>query len=270
MAKREDLQKELENLGLSSKQAELYLLLVAHTELRIQEIVELSHTPRSTVYENLRCLYQLGIAEEIVDDNFKRVRAYPIGMMRHVLDEQITTLQQRVAGLEALEKSIGLIAGNDPRSTTIRYYKGRAGARQIYWNTLKTKDTVYVYTEWGRQQYVGLKYYERFVTETRHRQLQERVLINLTPQILETIRQYNLPGTPITRTRVEDIRVIDATVVHIKGDTLMYNDVYAQVYLKNVEINGFEIEGQDFVNTQRSIFETLWNTAQPVTDFLAA
>ena len=70
------------------------------------------------------------------------------------------------------------------------------------------------------------------------------------------------------RTSVEDIRVLDRSQVSIKGDTLMYNNIYAQIYLRDVAIHGFEIESDDFVRTQRSIFETLWQTAKPVAAFL--
>jgi sugar-specific transcriptional regulator TrmB len=264
----ETIQKALAQFGLSGKQAEIYVLLVTHQELRIQEIVELSNIPRSSVYENLRRLYALGIAEEIVDDNFKKIRAYPISGMRHGLDEEILVLQRQASMLDDLEQTINLLATHEPEPTRVRYYKRRTGARQVYWNTLKALDTVCVYSEWGRQKYVGLKFYENFAIENRQRKLQEKVLVNLTPHILETIKLYNLPGAPIARTRVEDIRVLDAKTVHIKGDTMIYNDIYAQVYLKNVEIHGFEIESHDFVETQRSIFETLWQTAKPVTDFI--
>lgn len=262
------IQKQLQQLGLTDKQAQIYLLLVTHQELRIQEIVSLTHMPRSSVYENLRQLYKLGIAEEILDDNFKRARAYPISVMRHELDEAITDLQKQADSLDTLEKSIGLVTSHNPGPTHVRYYKSRVGARQMYWNTLKSSDTLYVYSEWGRQSYVGLKYYAKFVAESRERGLREKVLINPLPETLERIRQENVPGSPTSRTRVEDIRVLDTKAVHIKGDTLIYNDIYAQVYLKNVEIHGFEIESHDFVRTQRSIFETLWQTAKPVTDFL--
>jgi len=262
------LRQQLEGFGLSGKQAEIYLLLVLRGELRVQEIVTLSHIPRSSVYENLRQLYELGLAEEIIDDNFKKVRAYPIGVMRHNLDEKIVDLQQRIHDLAALEKAIDIAAAPGAGITHVRYYKGRTGARQLYWNTLKASYTVYVYSEWGRQKYVGLKFYENFASENRNRGLTEKVLINLNSEILETIKRHTLTGSPMTRTRIEDIRVIDAKTVRIKGDTMIYNDIYAQAYLQNVEIHGFEIESHDFVETQRSIFETLWQMAKPITDFL--
>lgn len=55
------IQRDLELLGLSRDQAKIYLLLVIHKELRIQEIVKLTQMPRSSVYEGLKRLYELGM-----------------------------------------------------------------------------------------------------------------------------------------------------------------------------------------------------------------
>jgi sugar-specific transcriptional regulator TrmB len=258
---------ELEKFGLSRTQAEIYLLLVAHKQLRVQEIVRLSKIPRSTVYACLKGLYELGIAEEVIDDNFKRIKPYSIGAMRHGLDEKLLQVQRLLTDLDTLEKTITSVMPETPTSdTTVRYYKGRSGARQLYWNTLKATGTVYVMSDWGRGRYVGMRYYENFVAESRRREIQEKVLINPTPHAIESIKQYSHPGSPISRTKIEDIRAIDT--ITIKGDTLMYDQTYACAYLKGIEINGFEIESAQFSETQRSIFEALWQTATPITELL--
>jgi sugar-specific transcriptional regulator TrmB len=266
-----EIKKELEKFGLTKNQATIYLLLVTHHELRIQEIVKLAHIPRSSVYESLKGLFELGIAEEIVGENFKIIRPYSIGQMRHGLDERMLELKRLTADLDNLEKAIVMNPPSQTRDgTVVRCYKGRSGARQIYWNSLKVAgiSTVYIYSDWGRGRYVGMKFYENFVAESRRRNFDERVLINLSPANLESVKKYTYPDSPISRTKIENLRVIDKKMVLIKGDTIIYDNVYAQVYLKNVEINGFEIENPQFTESQRSIFETLWNMAKPITDFL--
>lgn len=263
------VKKELEKFGLSKNQAAIYLLLIQHGELRIQEIVKLARIPRSSVYDCLNRLYELGIAEEIVKNSYKMVRPYSIGAMRHGLDEKIVKLQRLTRDLDGLEKSISLIPSHAQNGTAkVRYYNNRSGARQLYWNTLKAQNTVYVFSDWGRGRYVGMRFYERFVEESRNREIKEKVIINPTPHALKSIREFTHPDSAISRTRIEDIRAIDPKEMLIQGDALMYDDVYAQVYLKDVQIHGFEIQGQHFVNMQRSMFEILWNKAKPITEFL--
>jgi sugar-specific transcriptional regulator TrmB len=99
-------QEKLMQFGLTEEQAKIYLLLVAHKELRIQEIVNRTAIPRSSVYESLKKLYELGIAEEIIDDHFKKIRPYPIGILRHGLNEKMTTLQRLASDLDELEHGV--------------------------------------------------------------------------------------------------------------------------------------------------------------------
>ncbi len=269
MVKVSDLKTELKKFGLTSNQARIYLLLVTHQELRIQEIAKLAQIPRSSVYDSLKGLFELGIAEEIIEDNFKKIRPHSVGSMHHGLDEKMLEMQRLKNDLKELEEAITLTAPEDSLSKAIvHYYKGRSGARQLYWNTLKSKDTVYVCSDWGRGRYVGMKFYENFVAESRRREIMEKVLINPTKYNLESIREYTYPGSPISRTKLDDIRALDENIIQIKGDSLMYDNIYSHVYLKSVEINGFEIESEHFTLNQRSIFETLWEIAQPIKTLL--
>lgn len=259
------LQKELEKFGLTASQAKIYLLLVNRGELRIQEIVELSGVARSSVYESLQALFELGIAEEIVENNFKRIKPYSVGIIKHGLDDQVSYLKKLKTDLADLEKNINLASKASPANfTKIRYYKGRSGARQIFWNSLKAKGTAYIYSDYGRARYVGKNFYENFVTASKKCDVKEKVIMNTDPATWQSIKRFNYPSSPIARTKVENLRFLDQKYLDIKGDTLIYDNIYAQVYLKNVEITGFEIESSQFAETQRSFYKILWHMAQPL------
>lgn len=105
-----------------------------------------------------------------------------------------------------------------------------------------------------------------FVSESYKRNIKEKILTNPTEQTISLIKRDT--GTPLARSDTKNIRILPEISVPIKGDALIYNGIYAQVYLHNKEIYGFEIESRDFVDTQRSIFETLWATAEPITTHL--
>ncbi len=260
-----NIKKDLNRLGLSENQAVIYLLLIQYKELRIQELVRLTKIPRSSIYDNLKILFELGLIEKIVDYNFSKIKPHPISLLRHKLDEQLQGLQDQMLDLDRLEKVLAL-SSKPSQATSVKYYKGVSGARQIFWNTLKTKDTLYVLSPWGRGRYVGIKFYKSFVAESKIRGFKEKVIINPTPRVLRSIKEHL--GSSTSRTDVRDIRVLDEKDILIKGETLMYDNIYAQVYLHDEEITGFEIESKNFTNTQRSIFEILWNKAKPVSELL--
>lgn len=261
------IKKQLEKFGLSDKQALIYLLLIQHGNLRIQEIVNLSQIPRSSVYENIKSLFELGLVEEIIEDNYKKIRPYPITTIKYYLKEKIIQFQKQTADLNQIEKALEKLPSmQSPALTTVRFYKGVSGARQLLWNTLKAKDLVYVYSGWGRGTYVGIQFYQDFVKESYIRQIKERVLVNPTVHVINSIQKYS--GTSVARTSPKDIKALSEKDIVIKGETFIYDNIYALVYLKNEEIHGFEIESDSFTKMQKSIFETLWDIAKPISDFL--
>ncbi len=265
------LKRRLQEFGLSENQALIYLILIEHRELRIQEIVRLAQMPRSSVYESLRALSAHGLTAEIVEENHKKIRPYPISAMRHALQEKMLELQKLTGGLEELDEVLTNTTHADSlRSTTVRYYKDVAGARQLFWNTLKAQSTMYVYSAFGRSKFVGKKFYMDFVAESADRGIREMVLINPTARALGLIKRDN--ESPLARTKIDDIRALPEKDISITGETFIYDNVYAQVYVDTehdtTEINGFEIESTQFTDSQRSIFETLWGMAQPLDQLL--
>lgn len=208
----------------------------------------------------MKGLFELGLAEEIVEENYKIIKPYPITALRHSLNEKIENLKVLSSGLDKVERALEINKNNDQlASLNVRYYKKQSGGRQLFWNTLKAKSTVMVYSEFGRSRFVGKKFYQDFVAESAARNIKEKVLINPTKRALGLIQRDT--GTSLARTNPDNIRTLDEKSLVIRGETFIYDNIYAQVYLDKGEINGFEIESPYFVETQVSIFKTLWKLA---------
>lgn len=257
----------LRKLGLSENQAHIYLTLVQEGELRIQEIADLTKIPRSSVYENLKELFRIGLIEKLIDQKFARIKAYPIGNLKHRFNEKLHKYEVLLNDLDRIEKEIIAIQDNaSPSQTTVRYYKGVSGARQLFWNSLKTKSVIYVYSFYGRSKFLGRKFYRDFVRESQEADIKERVLINPTQRALSLIKED--ADSQLGRTKIKDIHYLPYTDVSIEGETFIYDDIYAQINLIADEITGFEIESRTFTKMQRSIFKMLWDNANPLSNLL--
>jgi len=267
MENKDKILKELEKFGLLRNQALIYLYLIQNGELRIQEIAGGTNIPRSSVYENLKVLSDLGLIEKIVDSNFVKVKSYPIGSLKHILNAKVLYTKSLINDLRLLEDDIAsLPQKNTTTSSQVRYYKGRAGAQQLFWNTLNSKSTVFIYSAYGRSKFVGKNFYSDFVQLSGEKSIAEKVLINPTKNALSLIKKET--NTPFARTKINDLKFLPESDILIKGETFIYDDIYSQVNLNAMEINGFEVESENFSNMQRSIFETLWNSAKPVKQLL--
>jgi len=262
-----EMVKELERFGLDVNQATIYATVLSHGQLRIGQITDQTQIPRSSVYESLKGLTALGLVEKIIDHKFVRIKAYPVGSLRHGLNERLLQTQGLLADLSNLEKTTSTLPGSGGESTTtVRYYKGVSGARQLLWNSLNAKNVVYVYSAFGRSKYVGKKFYMDFVRESEERRIKEQVLINPTERAISLIKRD--AGSPLARTRTNDLRFVPEEEIAIKGETFIYDNVYGQVTLNAMGITGFEIESATFTPMQRSIFLQLWRCAKPVAALL--
>lgn len=254
---------ELTQFGLSQQQAEIYVFVLRRGSVRINEIAQSLSIPRSSIYENLKNLTELGLIEEIKEDSHKRIQAYPISTLKHMYAEQIQKLEQMSDELTDTQAKLEALGTNPAKkSITMRYYNGVSGARQLFWNSLKTSKEVFVMSSFGRSEFVGSKFYQQFVSASRDNEIRERVLVNPSRQVRELITRD--AGTDLARTSVDQMRTIPAEKLQINGETLMYNDTYAHIYLDADEIIGFEIESREFCETQRAMFELLWNQAHPI------
>ena len=251
---------QLLGYGLNEAGIRVYVFLLQHGEFRISDIANMNQLPRTTVYEALKQLRKFGLIEEITFENYKKIHALPFTSIRHHIDEKTAQLKDLKLEAREIERTLqGLPNLRSQTPTKVRYYDGVSGARQIFWNSLKAKDTVYVYSSWGRSPYMGKAFYEKFVAESRNRHITERVLVENNHRIHERISE-DLGKTDFSRSKLQNIRA--SNKLDIAGEVLIYNNIYAQVTLKQDFITGFEIENQKFVDMQRSIIEALWKKAR--------
>lgn len=254
----------LTQYGLNETEATIYVFLLQHGEFRISDIANMNSLPRSSVYEALKHLSEKGLTEDIVHGTYKKIRALPFTSIDHYLSEQAAQVRDLASRAQDIERNLSTLPDlRDEPPSHVRYYEGVAGARQLFWNSLKASDHVLVYSSWGRSRFVGKTFYERFVHESRTRRITEKVLVENNAATLRRISQDTAIGTKLSRTKAKDIRVVSDRHFTIAGEIFIYDDTYAQITLKHDHITGFEVHNAHFSRMQKSIFTALWNRAVP-------
>jgi sugar-specific transcriptional regulator TrmB len=258
------MQTKLLDIGLSENQSKLYLCLRASGELRVHQLTQLTAIPRASAYDSLNILLSIGLVEKLTNENHSIYKARTITSMTHSITDQMKNLENIMLALPIVESEIGQLSHKSKAlGPSVKLYKDKSGVRQIFWNTLNAKTTVYVLSEFSRSKYLGEDFYKNFVEVSLKRKIKEQVITNLTPEVISTINRDN--NTALARTYKENIRVLNSSELKIVGETFIYDNVHAQVFLKNDNMYGFEIESSDFVLSQRNIFINLWNKARKQT-----
>lgn len=260
--KQASLASQLQAFGLNQTEASIYLHLVGKPAKTMLELSRDLNLPRTSVYDNSVKLAEKGLIQKVVTFKSQKLQAYPPSILRDSLEKQknqVEELQQKLNSLEAsLAQTIAV-----PANTEVRYFYGQKGFQQMMWNALKGKEHV-GYSQFGRIEIVGEAFTKRNTAELIARGIRDRVISN--PEIVTKYVTSDTSNDIIRDARKEyqNIRTIDSDKLYVSGDITIYNNVFAVAYWKQGEVVGVEIENAELVKTQKSIFELLWQIAQPI------
>src|SRR3990167_6928519 len=119
----------LSQFGLTPNQAKVYLALLELGEAKVQEIAKKARILRTTTYEVLEQLKNLGIIGMYNRHGVRIYMAEPPRALERILDEKKKSIHEVLPELESLYN----ISEFKPK---IRYYEGPEGFKAVYEDTL--------------------------------------------------------------------------------------------------------------------------------------
>lgn len=252
------LPEQLSAFGISSVEARMYLHLIGKPPKSILDIARELDLPRTSVYDHALKLAEKGLVQRIVKHKSQQLQAYPISILQAYIDKE----KARVDGLQdtliALEEAIAHPTPS-PLATEVRYFHGSKGLQQMMWNTLKAKDEIVGYAQFGLAAAVSQRFAEKWASELSRRHIPNRVITN--PQYVDSWRFSQGPIAAYRRT-LQQCKVIGPDKLHISGDTTIYNNVFAVAHWAHGELVGVEIENSEIVKAQRSMFNLAWEQGE--------
>ncbi len=245
--------KDLQTLGLEKNEAKVYITLFDKGDLSLLELARMTGINRTTLYRIAEKLVKLGLAREVLDQRGIRLQASHPESLKHLVQEKERKIEEIKKRLPIVLKSLDLL--EHPfriEATKIVYYKGVRGLKQVLWNTLRTKNEVvgYGYLNWNES--VGKRFAEQLREEIVKRRIQTKEIQNENYQPLEKFTQLKDYESHYQR------KIIPTSVIEIRHDTYIYDDVCAFYYFYKGEMFGLEIYNQEIALTQKEIFYALW------------
>lgn len=132
--------KTLENIGLSDKEAKVYMACLELGTATVQELAEKSEVKRTSIYNFLSVLIKKGLVSEIKQNDRVFLTAESPNILKDNLKNQEASLNNLLPDLLDLFNK----PSNRP---AVKYYKGIAGIKKIYLDTLETKQPIYAFTD---------------------------------------------------------------------------------------------------------------------------
>ncbi|HLN18721.1 MAG TPA: helix-turn-helix domain-containing protein [Patescibacteria group bacterium] len=247
------LEKEIEKLGLSDKEARVYLAALQLGKSPVQEIAVQARVNRATTYVIIDSLRKKGLMSTTEqNEKILFVAESPsnlLGMVR-LQEKELKEKEKKIADLLPELLALHSLTGNKPK---VKFYEGIEGLYTIQEEYLKTKS----------KQIYNISCFDNFLIAM------PRVGNEYTPRrIKKGIRSkliYITKDGPNKRfsSNEEELReskYISPEVFPFKSDiTIFDNKVSIESYEEG--IISVLIEHQSIADSLRAIFEFIWNNA---------
>lgn len=238
----EDLAKQLENIGLEDKEAEIYLAILQLGLSNVVDIARKAEIKRTTVYEYLDNLLRRGLICKTVKGKRIFYLAEKPERILHIWEVKKKHLEKILPELQ----SFYALSSGKPK---VKFYEGVEGMRQIYREMTKTSKTLWsvfsadkYYNAFSEKD--GLEFFENI----KEHGGQIKDLVEDTPAGREYVKSGYHKGIGGAKLLPKDFKL--AADILVTGNKVAMNSL--------VNMVGVIIENSEIAEVQRNFIKFLW------------
>lgn len=250
-----NLINELQNIGLSDKEAKVYLANLELGQESVQNISKKAGVNRATTYVILKSLIQSGLCSTFEQGKKTFFVANDPKLLESLFEIQKKQLQEKQQYFKSILPQLDLINNRQSDKPVVKFFEGKQGLINCFTEfttsgSSKTRDDYFrvAYSKDKLKELFTEEENKKFIETRRKNQAKSKGLYNSKDNSL-------LPSTP------------DSTRLFVTNDFPFPCDV--GVYGDNVRIlsegkkpSGILITDKDVATTIRSLFELAWEAAQ--------
>ncbi len=237
------LELELKKLGLSDKEAKVYLALLEIGEGPVQEIAHKAGVNRATTYVILDSLMKQGMVSTVEKGkktHYAAENPEALSRLFRLREEEIKAKEKEFASALPELQAIFNRAGSKPK---VRFFEGREGIEAVRRDVVKSRPDELITFGAPDEVFAFLP----SAASDAQRQLIAKVKV----RTLYTSRQGNKPIGG-------EYRELPADRYSLSGEITVYGEKIAMVSYKE-KPSGVIIESADLASSLRQIFSALWD-----------
>lgn len=240
-----NLTKILTNIGLTEKEARVYLACIEKASSPVSEVARRAAINRVTCYDILEKLKKKGLVSYFTKQKIKYFTATSPEILVDEYEKRSNDLR---ASLPEFKRITG--ETHHPR---IRYFEGIEGIKAIYADTLTSKSDILNFSNSHEIRTIWPKYDKEYVEKRAKKKIYLRGISPKDPEG-EIVKAEN-------KKYFREIRLIDRDQFDFSNEINVYDDKVAIISLKN-ELIGMIIESHEIANSQRAIFNMCWQLTE--------
>ncbi|QQR55243.1 hypothetical protein IPG41_01640 [Candidatus Peregrinibacteria bacterium] len=241
-----NLKSVLTNIGLSKKEAAVYLANLELGTALASEIAKKSKLNRVTTYDVLEKLISEGLVSSQMIKKVSCFTAMEPDQLRLEVRKHYLDFKEALPEFRRLQGK-----SSHPH---IRYYEGLDGVKKIYADTLSSKTEILNYADSKSIREFWPKYDQEYV--------KKRVEAKIYLRGIAPLDEHGKKVAQQNESMYREIRLVKAGPFSFTNEINIYNDKVAIVSFSKNTIMGMIIESEEVANTQRAIFMMAWEFAE--------
>ncbi len=235
----------LEDLGLSRRQAKIYLACFNHGPISVTKLASVTKEKKSTVFDTVKFLTEKKFFTTTLKGKRKLYIAEDPDTIKYSFQEKLAQFENLIPILHS-NKAIATA------ESFVKYYKERDGLRQIFEEMLAYKTHAYIGSLAHVRDVLGSRYYLNWVKRRINRGIYVKALRVKSGEIKNEILQNEEDGLREIRYLPNDLML---------GSALMLYEHKIAFISTTKETFGFVVESVEYANTISNIFDLLWKGA---------
>ncbi|MBI5152412.1 hypothetical protein HZA39_02665 [Candidatus Peregrinibacteria bacterium] len=234
----------LAHIGLTDKEARVYLACLETGSNIVSKIAKLSGLNRVTTYDILEKLKEKGFVSFLTKQKIKYFSA---------ADPEIifAETQRKTEGLRSIVPDLKRLKGETPHPR-IQYFEGVEGIKTIYADTLLSKTEILNYANSQAIRDFWPDYDKEYVEKRAKKKI---FLRGIAPD-----DEHGRAVHAEDKKSYREIRLVPAEKFDFTNEINIYDDKVAIASFTG-ELIGMIIESKEIANTQRAIFKMAWEFA---------
>ncbi|MDD3486891.1 MAG: helix-turn-helix domain-containing protein [Candidatus Moranbacteria bacterium] len=242
------LSNDLEKLGLSDKEAKVYLAVLELGEGNIAQIAKKSGVKRTTVYDIALSLKSKNLLLETMKGKKNIYSAEDPRKLDDVYDERKATLKKILPELLSVMNAI-------EKKPRIRYFEGAEGIKEVYKDTLKYPDQeIQAWVTSEAMTKFDVEWLEKYYVPKR---LEKKIWARVIAPKTEEVVDYQERDEKSLR----QTRLVDPKEFPMEVEINLYGGRNIGVMAFGEQM-GLVIESRKIYKTLKSIFELGWKSLE--------
>ena len=244
------LHNELEKIGLSEKEAKVYLATLELGQASVQDISQKSKVNRATTYVVLDSLINKGLCSTYLKDKKTFYMAESPEVLDSVFELQKKQIEEKQKSINNIMPQLRSVYNLKEDKPTVRYFEGKEGVRAMMKELLNSKSKV------ARMVYPADGLDKEFTREERELARKERIKKGIKTKVLYT----KAKGKVLSTSDGDRIKVDDKDFPFKADIALFDNKIRIATFGK--EFSGVIIQNKDMYDTLKSVFDLAWEAAE--------